>query len=305
MNSAKYTTTNHRKSATIKNTDGYMRMDSKAGEEETLVINFDEVENQKAEMKLADNNEKQEIIKVLRPLHDEDLDFMDYIDLYERNDDEVEAAEEAMQPEFDFPYEPITVDPNNFYNNALVYNSRNNGVEGWWTGDKDLSFITMSEVAVERFLTGRNQEPKMKPFMKNYEKSSTGVTQGNYTAVWYQDLEHIELETLPGKKGDYVLPNNENFTWITKKYKYQEHLTLTDEEKRYIKIIQELKQSPILLDPKIHKVMQMLSDQLQRLKTQGLSKNDFLQGLTSMHVGILITRESLSGELQQDTEFKL
>jgi hypothetical protein len=222
--------------------------------------------------------------RVLRKLEEDDLEFMVYYDLYERDVEDKEAIQQELGQEIEIAYENVSVDPLTFFNNALIYHSKNNSVEGTGAFDLELSFQSLSEVAVERFLAPKDRLAKTNSFLKPWEITSTGLTQGNYTSVWYQDIEDTPETKLPTSKGDFFLHNIEIFPWTRKKFRYLEIVPLTDDEKKFTPYVVPEAEKQIFLDPKIHRTLEKLSEYLRKLKSIGISKKEFLGNLEAMQV---------------------
>ena len=128
----------------------------RTGKQDTLVLDFEEDNQGGHDLKELKNKENDAKFKVLRSLGEEDIEFMGYYDLFEREvqADELKIAE--TEAEVDPDYEPVTVDPSTFFSCALIFDGKNNGLEGTGRVDLELSFQSLSEVAVERFLAPKD-----------------------------------------------------------------------------------------------------------------------------------------------------
>jgi hypothetical protein len=259
-------------------------MQGHAADTNTLVLDFAEDGNGPLGPEAQKTSVSDANFRVLRRLEEEDVEFMVYYDLYERELEDKDAIIAETEQEIEIPYEPIRVDPLTFFNNALIFDPKNNGVEGTGAIDLELSFQSLSEIAVERFLAPKDRLLKTNSFLKPWEMGSVGLTQGNYSAVWYQDLDDSHVDKIPVSKGDYFLQNIEVFPWTRKKFRFKEFVPLTDEEKKYRPYTTPEIQKQILLDPKIHRTMEKLSEYRMKLKAPGLGKKEFLANLEAMQV---------------------
>lgn len=260
---------------------------------------YRETKNSRAELRPLSADERDEEYEVLKKQNEDAEEFMAY--LQERDPERLEelaledlsdlADDEQADEQADFGFGQVS----NLFKRALVFSSANNKLEDHGSKARDLSFDSLSELPIDAFLA-RKRDPRPKEHLRCVEKTPAVTAQMNYSHVWYQEAEDtLEQADQPGPI--VVLLNREAFPWTAKPVRYFEWVELTKAEKDRVKPFQKPR-AQVLLDPKIHEILEQLNNFLKKLQKRGIGLKEFLHHLSRMHVALLHP-EPLRGELQQ------
>lgn len=210
-------------------------------------------------------------------------------------------------------FEDCAIDPNTFYKNAYVVESLNNGIATAGNELAEISMMSMSDLAVEKFLTGAafGNDTLGEKLKKTLPKTTANSTQGNYSAIWFQDFKELLLDqqSTSGTNqairfGEHVLKNREDFNWIMKRYKYKEGMIPLTQAERNRVIAYQKPKAKVLLDPGVHETLEQMNNLLKRLQKRHIKKDEFLARLSKLHVEIADSG-TLRHLVQQDHEFLL
>ena len=206
-------------------------------------------------------------------------------------------------------FEDCFIDPNSFYKNAFVVERLKNGIASRSNEEAEISVMSISDLAVEKFLTGggySNQDMAAK-LKKVLPKTTANATQGNYSDIWFQDFNEVLQDPEnqgPAQHnirfGEHVIKNWEDFEWVQKRYRYKDQMIPFTQAERERVIAYQKPKEKVLLDPGVHGTLEQLNVLLKKLQKRHIKKEEFLAKLSKLHVRNLLTTGFVRVFVQQD-----
>lgn len=227
---------------------------------------------------------------------DDDLNFMHYRDDFLQDHFAPIVELEPLSEDEDQTqsgFEDCVIDPNTFFKNAFVVESLNNGVASAGNEMAEISVMSISDLAVEKFLTGAGvgEQTLGEKLKKTLPKTTANSTQGNYSSIWFQDFKEVLLDQQGSgggsqaiRFGEHVVKNREDFDWISKRYKYKEGMIPLTQAERERVIAYQKPKAKVLLDPGVHETLEQMNSLLKKLQKRHIKKEEFINKLAKLHV---------------------